>query len=54
MANKTFPYAVIYDGKFYPANTPIKVAEPEKKEQVAKPTNKKAVTNDDKGTSRKA
>lgn len=51
MANtKTFPHAVIYGGVFYPANTPIKVAEEKatssKMEQVEKPT-KKAVKKDD-------
>lgn len=27
MTTKTFPYAVIYKGVFYPANTPITVVE---------------------------
>lgn len=27
---KTFPYAVIFNGKFIPANTPIEVEGPEK------------------------
>ena len=54
MATKTFPHAVIYDGKLYPANTPITVKESkvEGKEEVA-PTPKKAVNKNDKGTSRK-
>lgn len=33
MATKTYDHAVIYNGKFYPANTPIKVKE-EPKEVV--------------------
>ena len=40
MAIKTFPYAVIYHGVFYPANTPIEeseavVEEPENTESEA-------------------
>lgn len=27
MATKTYDHAVIYNGKFYPANTPVPVAE---------------------------
>lgn len=50
MAIKTFPYAVIYEGKLYTANTPIKVKD---QETDKKPT-KKAVTKNDKGTGRKA
>lgn len=33
MAKKTFPYAVIYDGKLIPANTPIEI----KKAEIKKP-----------------
>lgn len=52
MATKKFPYAVVYNGKFYPANTPI-VDETEVKE-TSTPTEKKAVNKNDKRTSRKA
>lgn len=44
MAIKKFDYAVIYNGKFYPANTPIEVKEPKKK----------AVTENDEGARTKA
>lgn len=45
MAIKTFSHAVVYNGKFYPANTPIKVrdvksetpAPTKAKEKVKKP-----------------
>lgn len=50
MAGKTFPYAVIFNGKFYPANTEIQL---EEKVPTA-PATKKAVSKNDKGTSRKA
>ena len=43
MATKSFPYAVIYEGKFYPANAPIKVKE-----------TKEAVKKNDEGAGRKA
>lgn len=49
MAVKTFPYAVIYEGKFYPPNTKITV-----KEEVSEPAPKKAVSKNDKRTTRKA
>ena len=47
---KTYPHAVIYNGVFYPPDTPIEVkkekaATPEK-ETTAKPKAKKAVKND--------
>lgn len=45
MASKKFDHAVIYDGVFYYANTPIKV-----KDENEKPV-KKAVKKDDKRTS---
>lgn len=51
MAVKTFPYAVIFNGTFYPANTEIPVVE---EKEPAKPTSKKAVSKNDKGTDRKA
>ena len=41
---KTYDYAVIYNGKFYPANTPIEVKE-EKVETPKKPQ-KGGVKND--------
>lgn len=41
---KVFDYAVIYNGVFYPANTPIEDKEPEKE----------AVTKSDKRTSKKS
>lgn len=49
---KVFDYAVIYNGVYYPANTPIKEVEQEKKtEKEAEP---KAVSdNADKRTGRK-
>lgn len=34
MTTKTFPHAVIYKGVFYPANTPIKVQDEQKDEEV--------------------
>ena len=39
---KTYGYAVIYNGVFYPPNTPIKEAEPKPKpvEEPAKPEEK--------------
>jgi len=40
MATKTFPYAVIYGGKFYPANTPVEVKS--KKAEDKKAEDKKA------------
>ena len=54
MATKTFPYAVIYDGKLYSANTPIKIKEEVKVEQKTAKTTKKAVTENDEGTSQEA
>ena len=48
MAIKTFPYAVIYDGILYPANTKVDVKE------TAETNEKKAVNKNDKGTGRKA
>lgn len=54
MATKTFPHAVIYNGEFYAANTPIKVKEVKTEGNVStEPTPKKAVNKYDKGTSRK-
>ena len=50
MAIKTFPHAVIYNGVFYPANTPVDMKESE----PVKPTEKKAVEKDDKRAGRKA
>lgn len=47
MAKKTFDHAVIYNGKFYPANTPIDVKEDKVPE-------KKAVTKNDRGASKKS
>ena len=42
MAVKTFPYAVIYDGVFYPANTEITVKEvKEEKKQEETPVEEK-------------
>ena len=55
MAIKTFPYAVIYDGILYSANTPIKINEAKTEgKESSEPTPKKAVTKNDKGTSRKS
>lgn len=54
MATKSFPYAVIYNGKFYPANAKIEIASADEEKLTAKSTNKKAVSQGDKGTSRKA
>lgn len=45
MAYKTFDHAVIYDGKFYPANTPVKVKD-------VKPATKKAVKRNDGATNK--
>lgn len=45
-----YNYAVIHDGVFYPPNTEI----PEKKTVEEKPTIKKAVNKDDRGTSKKS
>ena len=42
---KTYPHAVIYNGVFYPANTPIEVVE--KKQETAAKTTKKAVKKND-------
>ena len=53
MATKKFPYAVIYNGKRYAANTEIVVEETEEK-KPAKTTTKKAVVKDDNRASRKA
>lgn len=50
MEIKTFDHAVIYNGTFYPANTPIKVADKEKEETPVK----KGVKQNDKGTNRKS
>lgn len=36
MENKIFPYAVIYKGVFYPANTPIKAKEKEQEVETPK------------------
>lgn len=50
MANtKTYPHAVIYNGVFYPANTPIKGEKPiiPNAGQVEKPKTKKAVKKND-------
>jgi hypothetical protein len=51
---KTYDHAVIYGGKFYPANTPIEVKEEkpvvannETTEKPKKPTKKGGVKNDD-------
>lgn len=48
MAKKTFSHAVIWNGQFVPANTPIEIVEDDKK------TTKTGGEKDDKGTSRKA
>lgn len=61
MATKSYDHAVIYNGKFYPANTPVPVAEvTEEKvdnsdtETVAEVTEEKAVKqNANKRTGRK-
>ena len=45
MATKTYSHAVIYNGKFYPANTPIKVKDEPVK---VKDEPKKAVVKNDK------
>lgn len=34
MATKSYDHAVIYNGKFYPANTPVPVAEEATEEKV--------------------
>lgn len=52
MAVKTFPYAVIYNGKFYKANAEI-IVESDEEKKVIEP-DKKAVVKNDKRTSRKA
>lgn len=57
MATKTFPHAVIFNGKFYPPHTPIKVEEdkkPEVKSESAQPTQKKAVVKNDRRTGKKS
>lgn len=41
--SKVYDHAVIYNGVFYPANTPIEVEEPKKSE---KPEKKGGVKND--------
>lgn len=43
---KVYDHAVIYDGVYYPANTPIEVKEEKTVETGKKPT-KKAVKSDD-------
>ena len=43
---KVYDHAVIYNGVFYPANTPIEVKEEKSAETVKKPA-KKAVKSDD-------
>ena len=48
MAKKTFDHAVIFNGKFYPANTPIEI----KEDKV--PDEKKAVTKNDRGAGKKS
>ena len=53
MAVKKFPYAVIYNGKFYPANAEIVVEGTRKKEAVKAPAKKGGDQNEE-GTSRKA
>lgn len=51
----TFNHAVIYNGNFYPANTPIEVKEVVAKNETTTETDEKAVTTDDnKRTSRKS
>lgn len=35
MATKTFPYAVIYGGKLYPANTPVEIKKAKAEEKKA-------------------
>ena len=45
MATKTFPHAVIWNGKLIPANTPIEIKEK---------TTETVVKKDDKGTGRKS
>lgn len=56
MATKVFDHAVIFNGVFYDANTPIEVEEPEKDKEPteAKKTAKKAVKKNDTGTSENA
>lgn len=49
MATKKFPHAVIYNGTLYAANTEIVIKDIEEKDAA-----KKAVTKDEKRTSRKA
>lgn len=55
MAQKTFPYSVIYNGVLYAANAPIEVKEQKatapKAGATKKPTKKAGVKNDE-GTSR--
>lgn len=48
MAIKNFPYAVIWNGKFIPANTPVQ------EEVKANEPKKKAVRKNDKRTNRKS
>lgn len=49
---KVYDHAVIYNGVFYPANTPIEVKEAtsSKKEQVEPPTKKKGGVKNDETT----
>lgn len=54
MATKKFPHAVIYNGKLYPANTEITVAETVVQEKEAVKPAKKAVNKDGEKPSRKA
>lgn len=54
MAVKTFPYTVIYNGKLYRAGEPVETTETVSTEQEKSQPTKKAVTKNDKGTSRKA
>lgn len=57
MAIKTFPYAVIFDGKLHLPHTPIEVEEekkPEVKSESAQPTEKKAVVKNDRRTGKKS
>ena len=54
MAVKTFPYAVIYKGKLYAANTEIIDESVVEEENEAIKPNKKAVNKNDKRAGRKA
>lgn len=50
MANIKFDHAVIYNGKFYPADTEIEVKEPKKAAEPKEPKKEAVTKNDDRAS----